>query len=206
MRSFHYVTRFKDKPMVQLERGISGPAVTKAPGGGRRSVVLLRSSPWKAGTKETPWEDDLSGPIVRYKGDHKSTITGPLGSTSGNKLLSEIMPLFLSRNPSERMAAPPVLMLESVPGKDEQGVLREKGFVRFHGLLRPVSLTAVTDESGDGFRRVTFPNYLMSLEVVPLLDGSFDWGWVNDRRSEAIPLSECARQAPPAWRDWVSAV
>ncbi|MFF4010875.1 hypothetical protein [Streptomyces sp. NPDC001717] len=55
--------------LLQLEPGEIGER--------RRPAVLIRSSPWKAGTDETPWHDvfDLDNGRVRYFGDHRGDHT-----------------------------------------------------------------------------------------------------------------------------------
>ncbi|MEU5234659.1 hypothetical protein AB0G82_36245 [Streptomyces anulatus] len=54
-----------------LSKGVNPIAKAKAVDGHRRPVVLIRSSPWKTGTVETPWHDvlDLDNGHVRYYGD-----------------------------------------------------------------------------------------------------------------------------------------
>src|SRR4051794_13899241 len=85
---------------VQLERGINGVAIAGEVGKRRRPAVLIRSSPWKAGTTGTPWHDsfDLLNRRAVYYGDHRADTVGPLGSTEGNKLLEEVRPLHRSND------------------------------------------------------------------------------------------------------------
>src|SRR4051794_2134668 len=78
--NFHHVTHTPGAPRVQLESGIDVPAVCEGPIGKRRSVILIRSSPWKAGSEQTPWHDvfDLDNGHVHYFGDHKAETDKPL--------------------------------------------------------------------------------------------------------------------------------
>ena len=65
--------RAAGQSILQLERGITISKEVIAPDGRRRPVVLLRSSPWKAGTDTTPWHDEYNSETgaVRYFGDSK---------------------------------------------------------------------------------------------------------------------------------------
>lgn len=90
-RNIHHVTASSTLAQIQLSKGINPVAKVRAPGGRRRPAVLIRSSPWKAGTAETPWHDvfDLDNGHVRYFGDHRVDHTVPVGSTQGNAVLLE---------------------------------------------------------------------------------------------------------------------
>ena len=86
--NFFAATSAEALPKLLLESGINAPRLTQAIDGPRRGAVLIRSSPWKAGSASTPWHDvfDLNNGHVRYFGDHKAVSKQPLGSTPGNKV------------------------------------------------------------------------------------------------------------------------
>ncbi|KUJ36169.1 hypothetical protein ADL25_34155 [Streptomyces sp. NRRL F-5122] len=87
--NFYFATHTPGHRRALLEAGINAMAHVKTADGERRPAVLIRSSPWKAGTEQTPWHDvfDLDNGHVRYFGDHKAGLSGPPGSTRGNAAL-----------------------------------------------------------------------------------------------------------------------
>lgn len=59
--NFHHLTlspRASDKRII-LESGINAVAPLTAIDGARRPAIVIRSSPWKAGTEDTPWHDEF---------------------------------------------------------------------------------------------------------------------------------------------------
>lgn len=66
--NFYWHSTRPGLPKLQLDAGISSPASVD----GLRPVVLVRSSPYKAGTRDSPWEDHWEGTIFNYFGDNKS--------------------------------------------------------------------------------------------------------------------------------------
>lgn len=57
LRNYCYVVHKPGSTLALLSRGISPLATVTAPDGRRTPAVLIRSSPHKAGTATTPWED-----------------------------------------------------------------------------------------------------------------------------------------------------
>src|SRR4051812_44693025 len=59
--NYHWLISPADlgRPMVMLEAGINSPAEVLGPDGGRRSLIAIRSSPWKAGHETNPWHDEF---------------------------------------------------------------------------------------------------------------------------------------------------
>ena len=122
MPNFHHATR-DNRPgaaMVILESGINASAEVAAPDGRRRPAVLIRSSPAKAGTETTPWQDiiDLEAGVLTYFGDHKPATPGQLGSTKGNGALETLRGDYFSSDPTRRLAAPPLLVFVTTPWID----------------------------------------------------------------------------------------
>jgi hypothetical protein len=109
--NYHHLTAAPGAalPRLMLDAGINAPAMTEASDGRRRSVVGIRSSPWKAGHNTNPWHDefDLDHGYVRYFGDHKPSSVGLPGTTAGNKLLFEALSLHASPDRDQRRLAPP---------------------------------------------------------------------------------------------------
>lgn len=196
--------RRADQSLLQLERGISVSKEVLATDGPRRPVVLLRSSPWKAGTETTPWHDefDLEAGVVRYYGDSKpgKQVTGH--GASGNRSLSSIAPLFRSRSRAERQLAPPIALFRGESREIEGRGLVQKGFVRFIGLGILAGYSPVRQVDSDG---VPFENIAFEVRLCPLHDtaGRVDWGWINDRRDKTVPAAVANLRAPYAWRHWI---
>lgn len=206
MPNFHYLTRDEraGATMVILESGINASAEVAGPDGGRRPVILIRSSPAKAGTETTPWQDviDLDAGLLTYFGDHKPATTGPLGSTKGNKALEACRADFFSRDPVRRMAAPPLLVFVTTPWIDHNFQVRQKGAVRFLGpaaLEEMTRIDALDEASGE-----QYPNYRTTLRLLePVGAGApIDWRWVNARKDPRVPLAESVSYEPTSWESW----
>lgn len=188
--------------MALLESGINAFANVRAEDGSRRPAILLRSSPAKAGTEWTPWEDvvDLANGTMTYFGDHKVSTRGPLGSTKGNRALEEALPFYLPGG--SRVAAPPLLVFLTTPWLDFDGAVRDKGAVRFLGPAVLEQMTAV--EAIDPVNGQPYPNYrtLLRLTEWSHSPGAVDWRWINDRKDPSLTSYEAARYEPDSWHAW----
>ncbi|MBD0695109.1 restriction endonuclease [Streptomyces sp. CBMA123] len=166
----------------------------------RRPAVMIRSSPWKAGSEQTPWHDvfDVDNGHVRYFGDHKPETAAQVGGTTGNAALLEAFDSHQALTPQRRAAAPPLLLFRSVPhnGKD-------KGQVQFCGvaLIERAERVVQWDES----TQKSFTNYVFDLAVIDLTeeDDRLDWDWISARRDSDLSDAEILKLAPTAWREWV---
>jgi hypothetical protein len=205
--NFFHATRLDGRPTVQLESGINRVAYVGGDLDRRRPLLLLRSSPWKAGTVDTPWHDVFDLPARRaiYFGDHKPSTKVALGETAGNKAMSEAWALHRSDKYHCRLAAPPLLAFRAIERATPSGSLDRKGAVEFLGLARLTNATRIT--ASDPSTAVTYPNMIFELELLPL-DGVesnvLDWTWINARRDPSISLESTLPLAPPAWRNWVA--
>lgn len=189
---------------LQLEAGINRVAPVVGPDGVRRlPVLLLRSSPWKAGTSETPWHDEfnLDQGHVRYYGDHKATSGVPVGETMGNSQLLSVWNNHGSSRRSDRVQAGPVLIFRGASGL-VRGKRTMKGFVEFCGVAVIEQLQYVNQldpASGD-----SFPNLVADLAVLRLdTNDTLDWRWIDDRRDPRVTADEALRFAPTTWQAWV---
>ncbi|CQD04671.1 restriction endonuclease [Mycobacterium lentiflavum] len=198
--NFHYLTSGIDGKRVQLESGINLVRLVDGVDGARRPVILLRSSPWKAGGETTPWHDffDLDHGHVRYFGDQKAMTMGPVGSTRGNAALAEAALLHMAKDPGTRALAPPLMVFRAVT---QEGAV--KGYVEFCGaaVIERVEILVQRDP----LTGVSFPNYVFDLAVLntALESETIDWRWIDDRRNPHLSLKETLRYAPEAWREWV---
>lgn len=205
--NFHYLTKApnRDDKQLLLEAGINKPAELDAPDGSRRPVVLLRSSPWKAGHESNPWEDvyDLDHGHVRYYGDHKVSTVGPVGVTQGNRALLDAWQFHGSSRRADRLKAPPLSMWRAVPITDERGRTINKGHLEFCGIgiIERLEMVVQRDPRGKG----TFPNLVVDIVIVDLANhgDSVDWRWIDDRRNAEMSAEESLRHAPDSWKRWI---
>ncbi|MGH1564723.1 restriction endonuclease [Mumia sp. DW29H23] len=191
------------RPMVMLEAGINSPAEVAAPDGGRRALIAIRSSPWKAGHETNPWHDefDLDHGHVRYFGDHKPRTAGLPGATKGNRMLLEATRLHAGTSREERLLAPPLLLFRSVTIHRE-GRAVVKGHVEFCGAAIIERLEHVVQRDPATGR--SFPNLALDLAVVSggEVDG-IDLRWIDDRRDHKLTAEQALRYAPESWIRWV---
>lgn len=205
--NFYYRTKSprSNEKLLQLESGINLVARVKAGSSVRRPLLLIRSSPWKAGTEATPWHDefDLAQRVVRYFGDHKVSTSGPIGSTPGNGALLEAWALHRSSRKADRALAPPLAVFRSSPTKDTQGKLQQKGYVEFCGIavIKTLSTVTLNAPSSQG----EYQNLALDLMLIPLAEtgGRVNWSWMDDRRNVAFSANESNQHAPAAWQRWV---
>lgn len=199
-RNFYYVTNTPGRSRVLLEAGINGIARVKIGGGSRRPAVLIRSSPWKAGSEVTPWHDDfdLGNGHVRYFGDHKVGLEKPVGATAGNKVLLEAFDYHQAPTAEGRVGAPPLLIFRSVSRNDAV-----KGYVEFCGVALIERAERVVQWAGSD--RTTFTNYVYDLALLDLTqeDDRLDWDWISARRDPTVSDEEALKLAPKSWREWV---
>lgn len=188
---------------AQLERGISRlKPVRHASGRGLVPGILVRSSPWKAGTSVNPWRDsfDASRGVACYHGDNKiDPTTGaarhvdPLESLGNRHLLDAFWAHSDDRAAVRDQGGPVVLFT----GVTVDG--RVKGNVRFDGVGVVTSASFVRqfdDETGVSFRNLLFEFTLLDLSEE---GGVLDWRWVAARRA----ADNTAGLAPIAWSRWV---
>ncbi|MFF2212238.1 restriction endonuclease [Streptomyces antibioticus] len=198
--NFHYVTDAPGHKRALLESGINGMAKVSASGRQRRPAILIRSSPWKAGSEQTPWYDvfDMDNGHVRYFGDHKVGLTKPPGTTSGNAALLDAFADHQAPTPEERAGAAPLLLFRAVSRNG-----RVKGFVEFCGL--GVIERAERIVQWAGHEHTTFTNYVYDIALIDLAaeNDRIDWDWITARRSPAVSDQEALAKAPRAWREWV---
>lgn len=126
--NFHYLTAAVDGTRIPMSSGINLTRMVASSDGVRRPVLVLRSSPWKAGQESNPWHDiyDLDNGYVRYFGDHKIDDGMPLGRSRGNAALLDAWPAHRGGTQQERLAAPPILLFRSIT---VNGVV--KGYMQF---------------------------------------------------------------------------
>lgn len=203
--NFHKLTRSprSDDKRVVLESGINRIALVQAHGEARRPAIVIRSSPWKAGTETTPWHDefDLDHGHIRYFGDHKPNSIGPIGVTPGNRALLEAWRLHESNDSRERALAPPLLVFVARP-VFLGGRRVDKGYLDFAGVCVMERLEFVVQRDPASGR--SFPNLAVDLNVVRLDENdTVDWRWIDDRRDPSLTPMQALVWAPVSWKTWV---
>ncbi|MET9899785.1 HNH endonuclease [Streptomyces sp. NPDC006446] len=196
--NIHHVTASKHLAQIQLSKGINPIAKVKTPSGQRRPSVLIRSSPWKAGSAETPWHDvfDLDNGHISYFGDHRVDHAVPVGSTQGNALLLEVFAEHGAPTAERRAQAVPLLVFAAVSRNKTP-----KGYVEFCGVAVIEGLEQIEQEANGR----PFPNYRYDLAVLDLSpeDNRLDWAWIEARGNTGLRTDDALAHAPRAWREWV---
>ncbi len=199
LKNFFHITNKENFKAVKLDSGINPIGGVEAPEGRRIPAICIRSSPHRAGSEETPWEDffDEDSGFIRYFGDNKPDM-GPPEEADGNKVLLEQHVLHASEKESERRRAVPILAFQAVKTDG-----RIKGNLKFCGVCLLEKVERVTQY--DSSREKYFTNYVFSLCVLSLSkeDECFYWQWINDRRDSSISLEKANKHAPSAWRVWL---
>ncbi|NYI70803.1 hypothetical protein GGQ54_001363 [Naumannella cuiyingiana] len=204
-RNFHQLAKSPGiSARIQLERGINTPAEITAPDARRRPVILLRSSPGKAGSATTPWEDvfDLDHGHARYFGDHKASTVGPIGATQGNRALLDAWQLHGSSARADRVLAPPILLMRGVSVMRD-GKRVDKGHLEFCGVAVIERLEYIVQRDPQTAR--TFPNLAVDLAVIKLDETTdeLDFRWIDDRRDGELTAEQANAKGPASWRRWV---
>ncbi|MFD7285130.1 HNH endonuclease [Streptomyces sp. NPDC059863] len=196
--NIHHLTASQVLAPIQLSKGINPIAEVRVARIARRPAILIRSSPWKAGSVETPWHDefDLGNGRVTYFGDHRVDHTVPLGGTQGNKVLRKTWPSHQATSKQDRALAAPLLVFATVTRNKTP-----KGYVKFCGLAVIEDVEEV--EQSDKGR--SFPNFRYELALLDLgaEDDLLNWAWIEARGDQRLSTAEALKHAPRSWRRWV---
>jgi hypothetical protein len=184
---------------VPFAAGINPIAKVQSSSGPRRPAVLIRSSPHKAGSVITPWEDTFAPERghVRYFGDNKPSKSGPAHDSEGNRELLRLFGEHRSPLQEVRAHSAPLIFFEGTPHAG-----KHKGHVRFQGVGLIDRAELVTQQGAEG---QPFANYVYDCTVISLAAEAehFSWDWINGRRSGLSDEAALAL-APASWRDWVA--
>jgi len=195
--NYFWITHSPGKKLALLEAGIN--VIARSPGQKRIPAILISSSPHKAGSEATPWQDFFRPDTghIRYYGDNKLPGTDPTTS-KGNSTLLKQFDLHHSRHREERLQATPLVFFR----RTRVGS-RSKGNIVFQGYGLIDKIERVVQH--DSERNWSFTNYAFDFTVLNLAPENelFDWGWVTARRDGQISDEEALRGAPEAWRTWV---
>lgn len=194
VKNFIYWTKSENiESTFRFERGIHKTKKINAVDFDRDPIIIVSSSPHKAGTENTPWKDryDPDNGIVIYYGDCKNNETNP-AEASGNKVLMEEWRKHSSNDKSERKKATPIVFFERA----------KKGYLQFHGvgILEKVSL--ITQRGNES----EFTNFEFEFCILDLSkeNNLLDWDWISDRCNKTLNIDEANKKAPESWKYWIN--
>ena len=201
--NFFYETFSEDtKSTITFQKGIHNIASVKTNDGQERiPAIIISSSPHKAMTDMTPWEDDFNPDYghIKYYGDNKSPETSAEQSP-GNKLLLDAFLRYSSPNMQERLNyGIPLIFLKRV---EYDG--RKKGNLMFQGFGIIESVSLIT-QFNPKLKVPYFSNYVFDMCVFSMNkeNENFSWDWINARRNPKLSNEETNKLAPASWRQWV---
>ena len=199
--NYFYETATQNLPKCKLDRGINAPAEIDAPDERRRPVILIRSSPHKAGSATTPWQDvfAVDSGHIRFFGDNKSPNRDPATVLNNQLLLAEFN-RHQSGDFEVRRSSVPLIFFRTVPYGG-----RQKGHVIFQGFGIVEAAERVTQfdqKSGQYFANYRFDFAVLRMDAE---NEDFDWAWIGDRRNQSLRLEDTLTSTPKAWRDWIKA-
>lgn len=173
--------------------------ITTINGESRCPLIIISSTPRKAGSQDTPWHDryDPDHGYVKYYGDNKDISRRP-EDAPGNKLLLDLLKYYESEDETDRINnAVPVIFFEKCSYDG-----RPKGNAIFHGFGVLESAELVTQyDSKHGY----FANYLFNFCIFSLSGDNekFDWRWIIDRCDPSMETKDTLRYAPVSWKKWI---
>ncbi|MBP5305507.1 MAG: hypothetical protein J6Z02_06620, partial [Lachnospiraceae bacterium] len=185
-----------------FQRGIHKvKQITGPDGKSRCPLIIISSSPHKAGSDDTPWQDkyDPDRGYVRYYGDNKTNGKNP-AEQAGNKVLLRLNSVYNSGDKNVRASeAVPIVFFErtTVDG-------RQKGNLIFqgYGIIEKAELVTQYDTKKGEY----FSNYLFHFCVFTMKEDAetFDWNWIAKRCDNKLTNEETNGAAPKAWKEWVN--
>jgi hypothetical protein len=159
----------------------------------------------KAGTYETPWADIIrpDDGFAIYYGDNKDPQTTQASAVRGNRELLEAMRLQHSALRSDRLNAPPVLV---VTHRDASGP--KKGYRTVEGIavVKSADVVLQREPKTTGSSSVgTFQNIRFELVILDLKhDGdAIAMEWINARRNPETSDEDALLLAPRSWQHFV---
>ena len=151
-------------------------SINTTDGNSRCPVIIVSSSPHKAGTEYTPWKDyyDTDHGYIKYYGDNRSGDSLP-GDKPGNKELIKLLSKYQSDDTDIRKnEAIPIVFFERVNYDNRiKGNLKFQGF----GIIDTAKLVTQANNGNE------FANYVFEFTVFSLANENeeFDWNWIAKR-------------------------
>lgn len=198
--NYFYYTKVKNfDSTFTFQKGIhSVKVINTSDGKSRCPVIIVSSSPHKAGSEYTPWKDyyDTDHGYIKYYGDNKDGNSIPSDKV-GNKELLKLLPKFQSEDSDIRKnEAVPIVFFERVNYDN-----RAKGNLKFQGFGVLDSAKLITQAN----KGEEFSNYLFEFAIFSMVNENeeFDWDWIAKRCDSNLTTEETNKYAPKAWKDWV---
>lgn len=146
--NLYSITRAAGGGVLPFAAGINTmAAVTGLSGAARRPAVIIRSSPHKAGSDVTPWQNRFDPDLgqIRYFGDNKYPNRRAAHEARGNRSLLALRELHKSTESDERLQAAPLIFFRTTPVAG-----KAKGHVRFdgYGIIYRTELVTTRARSG----------------------------------------------------------
>ena len=190
------------KSTISFQKGVHNLAAVKLKDGSKRvPAIIISSSPHKAGTEITPWEDEFDPDRgrIRYYGDGKPEYESA-DKAPGNALLRKTF--FAYSSPDESVRQNQGIPLIFVKRVERDG--RKKGNLMFQGFGVIESIELIT-QYNPKLSTPYFSNYVYNMCVFSMADEgeSFSWDWINARRDPNLSTAEADKLAPKAWKRWI---
>ncbi len=188
----------------QFQQGIHNVRLLKVADGSKRiPLVIVSSTPRKAGSEDTPWRDryDHDHGYVIYYGDNKVRTDGsihPPETAEGNRLMLDLLKYYQCDDEKDRLEhCVPVIFFERIAIDG-----RPKGNAIFHGfgILESVELVTQYDKN-----HRYFANYRLNFCILSLSENNeeFDWRWISDRCDRSLSVKDTMRYAPSSWKRFI---
>ena len=165
----------------------------------RTPLINFHTNPFKEDEDESPWRDLIfqeEGRVL-YNGDNKSSEKNA-NDTFGNKKVLENLPLYFSKNRSERLKAPPILVTKTIKIGNKTGFRQFIGI----GIINEPPILVQQYEKGNNN---VFTNYQFEITLISLAsEDLFNWDWIDDRRNKNISDEDSLKNAPKNWIKWVN--
>jgi len=164
----------------------------------RTPMINFHTNPYKEDEEQSPWRDLIfqeEGRVI-YNGDNKSSAKNA-NETFGNKKVLEILPLYFSKNRSERLKAPPILITKTIKIGNKTGFRKFIGI----GIINEPPIIIQQYEKG---KDAVFTNYQFEVTLISLApEDDLNWSWIDDRRNKNKTNEESLINAPSNWKKWV---
>ena len=166
----------------------------------RRPAVVIFLTP--AGERHRlPWLDevDLESGFVRYFGDNKSELELTAENSPGNRVLLAEMDRYSSSDPDTRALAAPLMFFRNL-GNQGGGPLIE--FLGFGVIREAHRMTQL--HKGKSFSNYAFDCILFRGDETREGAEFISIDWIDERRDRSIADGAANRNAPRAWKRWVT--
>ncbi len=196
---FYVTSSTQSHKLALLDSGINPIAAVFADNGPRVPAILIRSSPHKVGSQDTPWKDtfDVDNGHIHYFGDNKSPDSAGHES-KGNEALIKAFQAHSALEKESRNSAIPLLFYRSVTVNS-----KKKGYIEFNGFGMIRNIQLITQYCLKTKR--SFSNYQYDFIIFSMAEEgeTFDWNWISARRDSNLSLAETNQLAPKSWQRWL---